>query len=170
MISSPGERERSTALSFTGKVIVTAARDAGHGKDWADRSEYAILPEAHGHSAEELESGHAAMDDLSGQETLSLRAGDAEQSITVCSTARMAMLAALDVTAFWSPSHLLCGDCGTILERRKCQHKQYLHCVVGNGLHHESDSRGCFPRGPPRRKKSLVTIAAFSPMSLPANV
>ena len=38
---------------------------------------HAILPEAHGHSAEELEPGHAALDDLSGQETLCLRAGDA---------------------------------------------------------------------------------------------
>lgn len=38
---------------------------------------HAILPEAHSHGAGDLESGHAAMTDLPGQVTLSLKAGDA---------------------------------------------------------------------------------------------
>jgi ectoine hydroxylase-related dioxygenase (phytanoyl-CoA dioxygenase family) len=38
---------------------------------------HAVLPEAHGHSAEGLEPGHAAMSDLPGQVTLCLQAGDA---------------------------------------------------------------------------------------------
>jgi ectoine hydroxylase-related dioxygenase (phytanoyl-CoA dioxygenase family) len=38
---------------------------------------HAVLPEAHGHSAEGLEPGHIALSDLTGQVTLCLRAGDA---------------------------------------------------------------------------------------------
>ncbi len=38
---------------------------------------HAVLPEAHGHSAEGLEPGHIALSDLPGQVTLGLRAGDA---------------------------------------------------------------------------------------------
>ena len=38
---------------------------------------HAVLPEAHGHSAEGLEPGHIALSDLPGQVTLCLRAGDA---------------------------------------------------------------------------------------------
>jgi ectoine hydroxylase-related dioxygenase (phytanoyl-CoA dioxygenase family) len=38
---------------------------------------HTVLPEAHGHTAEELEPGHIALSDLSGQLTLCLRAGDA---------------------------------------------------------------------------------------------
>jgi hypothetical protein len=38
---------------------------------------HALLPEAHGQGAGNLESEHVAMNDLSGQATLSLRAGDA---------------------------------------------------------------------------------------------
>lgn len=38
---------------------------------------HAVLPEAHGHTAEEIEPGHIALSDLSGQVTLRLNAGDA---------------------------------------------------------------------------------------------
>ena len=38
---------------------------------------HTVLPEAHGHTAEELEPGHIALSDLPGQLTLCLRAGDA---------------------------------------------------------------------------------------------
>ena len=38
---------------------------------------HAVLPEAHGHVAEEIEPGHIALRDLSGQVTLRLNAGDA---------------------------------------------------------------------------------------------
>ena len=38
---------------------------------------HAVLPEAHGHSADGLEPGHIALSDLPGQVTLCLRAGDA---------------------------------------------------------------------------------------------
>jgi len=38
---------------------------------------HAVLPEAHGHSAEGLEPGHIALSDLPDQVTLGLRAGDA---------------------------------------------------------------------------------------------
>jgi Phytanoyl-CoA dioxygenase (PhyH) len=38
---------------------------------------HAVLPEAHGHTAEGLEPGHIALGDLPGQVTLGLRAGDA---------------------------------------------------------------------------------------------
>src|SRR5215469_2351791 len=38
---------------------------------------HAVLPEAHGHSAEGLEPGHIALSDLAGQATLGLQAGDA---------------------------------------------------------------------------------------------
>jgi len=38
---------------------------------------HAVLPEAHGHSAEGLEPGHIALSDLPDQVTLCLRAGDA---------------------------------------------------------------------------------------------
>ena len=38
---------------------------------------HAILPEAHGNAARQLESGHAAMSDLPNQETLCLKSGDA---------------------------------------------------------------------------------------------
>jgi ectoine hydroxylase-related dioxygenase (phytanoyl-CoA dioxygenase family) len=38
---------------------------------------HAMLPEAHGHAAGQLESGHAAMSDLPNQMTLCMKSGDA---------------------------------------------------------------------------------------------
>ena len=63
---------------------------------------HAILPEAHGHAAGRLESGHAAMSDLPNQMTLCLKSGDAVP-MDYCFTGRMEMPATLDAIASFFP-------------------------------------------------------------------
>jgi hypothetical protein len=64
---------------------------------------HAILPEAHGHAAEQLESGHAAMSDLPNQMTLCMKAEDAVAMDCVARLpTTMAMLGKPMIAQTWS--------------------------------------------------------------------